>query len=348
MPSRLLVLAMYPLDEGWSGPTVRIRRLLEALERRVSVEVVHGYRPARRGPLLRRLAPAGLAGVGGVYVESSTALPSETDVAFLASARARGRPVLTYVRDAYQLFPDYYPPDTLKRRLGARLFRPAVGALRRASTRLAFPTRGLAEAVLGPAADDALLLPPGAPPPVEAPMEPSARTLLFVGDLRLAAQGGATLLEGVRLARERGVEVELLCVTRAGQEPPRPHPTWLRIEHASSEQIPLLLGQVAGSVIPRAPGAYNDLALPIKLMEYLSYGRPLIVTPRRETARLVADSGSGLVVGDAPQALADGIQRLLAADTATREAWGRAAQAAALANTWDERAERIVRALRLE
>ena len=53
-------------------------------------------------------------------------------------------------------------------------------------------------------------------------------------------------------------------------------------------------------MIPRAPGAYNDLAIPIKLMEYLAYGRPLLVTDRTETARIVRAADAGIVVGDSP------------------------------------------------
>lgn len=344
---RLLLLAMYPLDEETSGPTVRIARILAALRRRAEVEVIDGARPARRVRLIRHLVRHRFRAVDGVYVESSTALPSEVDIAWLLAARAAGRRVLTYVRDAYQIFPDYYPQDTPKRWLAARLFRPAMAALEAASSQLAFPTRGLAEAVLGRRAERALLLPPGAPPPVDLPERPGAQRLLYVGDLRIPAQGGADLVEAVRQAREQGIEVALTCVTRAGAEPPGPHPDWLRVERASGDQIPDLLGEVVASVIPRRAASYNDLALPIKLMDYLSYGRPLIVTDRRETAALVRSAGCGIVVGDGPAELGKGIARVMRAGPAERRAWGAAAAAAARANSWDERADRILLSLHL-
>ena len=119
----------------------------------MDLDVIDGYRARRRRRLWRYALAGRQRGLDGIYVESSTFLPAESDVAFLGLSRALGIPVVTYVRDAYQLFPEYYPRDTLKRRLGAAAFLPAIRAMRAVSSRLAFPTAGLAEAVLGPDAD---------------------------------------------------------------------------------------------------------------------------------------------------------------------------------------------------
>ena len=281
-----------------------------------------------------------------MYVESSTALPSETDLAILAAMRASGTPVVTYIRDAYQLFPDYYPVDSLRRRVSRALFPVAMRLMGVASSRLAFPTRGLARAVLGEAATRALLVPPGAPAPVVVPRADDARDLLFVGDTRVAAQGGQLLTEAVELARSRGVDVGLICVTRPGGEPPAPHPAWLRIERAASHEIPRLLPSVVASVIPRAPGAYNDLALPIKLMEYLAYGRPLLVTPRTETAAVVRNTGAGIVCGDSAEEMATAIGLLLASGPEQVDAWSAAAHAGARSHDWRHRAQVVLDALK--
>ena len=178
--TRLLLVSMYPLDAGLWGPTARITRLRDELARLVDLDVIDGYRAQRRPRLWRYALEGRMRGLDGIYVESSTFLPAESDLAFLGLSRALGIPVVTYVRDAYQLFPEYYPRDTLKRRLGAAAFLPAMRALRAVSSRLAFPTAGLAEAVLGPDAA-AVLLPPGAPPPIDVPRSPTANRILYVG-----------------------------------------------------------------------------------------------------------------------------------------------------------------------
>lgn len=330
---------MYPLDRGMWGPTVRISHLRDELARIVDLDVVAGYRGPRRRALARYALSGRLRGLDGVYVESSSFLPAEADLAFLGLARSLGVPVVTYIRDAYQLFDDYGTPASIRGRLGRILFRPMIAALRRVSSRLAFPTIGLAEAVLG-RGHDAVLLPPGSPPPVESPRRPGADRLLFVGDARLPAQGGDRLVAAVERARANGVAVELEVVCRPGQEPTEPHPDWLRVRRAEGTAIHALLPEVMAAVIPRPRGPYNDLALPIKLFDYLAYGRPLLVTDCLEQARVVRDADAGIVTDDSVDAMADSISRL-AGSGDQLDTWSRNAHGAARSAAWSVRAEEI-------
>jgi Glycosyl transferases group 1 len=333
---------MYPLDRGVWGPISRITHLRDELLRLVDLDLVDGNRGRRRVALARYAASGRLRGLDGVYVESSTFLPAEADIAFLGLARALGVPVITYVRDAYQLFDDYGTGTGLRGRVGRALFRPAIRALRSVSTRLAFPTNGLARAVLGDRASDGLLLPPGAPAPFDVPMAPDAGRLLFVGDARLPAHGADRLIRAVGLARGMGAAVELTVVCRPGTEPPGPWPAWLRIERASGDGVAALLPDVVATVIPRPRNPYNDLALPIKLFDYLAYGRPLLVTDCVEQAAIVREADCGVVTGDSPDDLATGIGGLLTADEATRTRWSANARRAAERHSWGSRAARIV------
>lgn len=336
---------MYPLDQGRWGPTVRISHLRDALARLVDLDVVAGYRGARRAAMARYAFGGRLRGLDGIYVETSTFLPAETDIAVLGLARALRIPVLTYIRDAYQLFDDYYRADTVRRWIGARAFRPAVRALGAVSTRLAFPSLGLARAVLGDDAPRSVLLPPGSPDPVEVARRSDAHRLLFVGDARLPAQGAGRLIEAVERARGQGVMVELTVVSRAGQEPSPPHPAWLRVVRAEGQEIVALLPEVVATVIPRPRSPYNDLALPIKLYDYLAYGRPLLVTDCEEQARVVTDGQAGIVTSDSVPAMADAIGRLMSAPPSELDRWSSNARAAARAASWSERAATIVQTL---
>jgi hypothetical protein len=337
---------MYPLDAGMWGPTVRISHLRDELARLVDLDVVAGYRGARRLALARYAASGRLRGLDGIYVESSSFLPAEVDLAFLGLARALGVRVLTYVRDAYQLFPDEYPRTSVRRWIGARAFGPALTALGAVSTAMAFPTRRLACAVLGAAGDAAILLPPGSPALVAVPRAETANRLLYVGDARLPAHGAERLIDAVRRARRRGTAIELLIVCRPGQEPPGPHPPWVRLARAEGRQINALLPGVLAAVIPRPRSAYNDLALPVKLFDYLSYGRPLLVTDCAEQAAVVREAHAGVIVGDDPEQLAEGVRRIASAPGDELDRWSYAAHAAASVASWRSRAERVVEWLR--
>ena len=343
---RLLLLSMYPLDQGSWGATTRIRNMRDALASMVDLDVVSGYRPGRRAALIRYALSGRLRSLDGIYVENSTTLPAEMDIAFLALARSLGIPVLTYIRDAQQLFAEYYAADNLRRRASRALFLPAMRALGAVSTRIAFPSAGLAGAVLRDPSR-AALLPPGARPPVEIPASPDANQLLFVGGLNYPVQGADLLFVAVEIARGRGHPVELTCVSRPHEEPPRPHPTWLHIRRGGPDEIERLLPGVIASVTPRRRSPYNDLAVPIKVLEYLSYGRPLLVTDCEETAAIVRSAECGIVVRDTADELADGIAAVFEASVDRREQWGAAARAAARVNSWEHRARQVLTELGL-
>jgi hypothetical protein len=332
---------MYPLDRGMWGPTVRISHLRDELAGVVNLDVVSGYRGDRRAALTRYAFSGRLRGLNGIYVESSSFLPAEVDIAFLGLAKAMGIPVVTYIRDAYQLFDDYRGVVSVRERLGRAAFRPVITALRAVSTRLAFPSAGLARAILGAGSEGVILLPPGSPAPVHVARRPGASRLLFVGDARLPAQGGDRLILAVAKARETGVAVDLEIVSRPGQEPPGAHPDWMHVRRAEGDAIHALLPDVLATVIPRPRGPYNDLSLPIKLFDYLSYGRPLLVTDCTEQARVVREADAGLVVDDDVDALAGAIAALASTPPEHLEAWSRNAHAAARETSWARRAEQI-------
>jgi len=338
---------MYRLDGAATGPTLRITQLREALGRRVELDLISGARAGRAAALIRYALGGRLRGLGGIYVESSSSLPGPADLLFLALSRARRLPVLTYIRDAYQLFPEYYPMNSLRRRIGRRAFLPVFRALARVSSAVAFPSRGLASAVLGDTgqAASAPLLPPGARNPEVAAVDPAARGILYVGSLAHAASGGELLLDAMRLTRERGHDLRLICVAPPGEGPGEPRPPWLDLVRASGPEIDRLLPQVRATVIPRRRTPYNDLAVPIKLFEYLAYGRPLIVTDTSETAAIVRGAGCGVVVPDTPAGLADGIEEVATASPEQLARWSEAAFTAAAANSWGARAERILELL---
>lgn len=335
---------MYPLDRGVWGPIARITHLRDQLARLTDLEVIAAERGPRRGQLLRYAVSGRLRGLDGIYVENSSTLPSETDLAFLALARALGVPVVTYVRDAQYLFDEYYAATSPKRRLARALFRPAMRLLRSASSRTGYPSIGLARAV-GDRAPDPLLLPPGSPAPVDIPRALDARALLFVGGMWRRAHGLDLLVGAVERVRAEGRNLGVICVSRPGEEPPEPRPPWMRVERASGGAIHRLLPGVLATVQPRLRTPYNDLAVPIKVLEYLSYGRPLLVTDATEQAQIVREADAGLVTTDDVDGLADGMRRLLSADPTELDRWSSNAADAARRASWESRAARIVELL---
>jgi glycosyltransferase involved in cell wall biosynthesis len=190
-----------------------------------------------------------------------------------------------------------------------------------------------------------MLLPPGSPEPVEVPRGPDARDLLFVGHMRYPVHGLDLLVGAVERVREAGHEVGVICVSRPGEEPPEPRPTWMRVERGGPDEIRRLLPGVVATIQPRHRSPYNDLAVPVKVLESLAYGRPLIVTDCIEQAAIVRGADAGVVAAATPESLGDAIVQVLEAPASQAERWSANATAAARANSWATRARSIVETL---
>lgn len=104
---------------------------------------------------------------------------------------------------------------------------------------------------------------------------------------------------------------------------------WVEIATAPHEGLGAALATATVLCIPHPANAYMDVALPVKLLDSLAAGRPVVVTPRTETAAIVDRHGAGTVAaGDGPDDLAAAIQPLLA-DPARARVLGTAARRAA-------------------
>ena len=61
------------------------------------------------------------------------------------------------------------------------------------------------------------------------------------------------------------------------------------------DELSTFLAGTTVLAVPHPPGDYMDAAVPVKLLDAMAAGRPVVVTPRLETARIVGSCGSGVV-----------------------------------------------------
>jgi glycosyltransferase involved in cell wall biosynthesis len=164
--------------------------------------------------------------------------------------------------------------------------------------------------------------------------------LLYAGTVGLA-HGLETLVEAAQLAGG-----EVVQVTIAGDGAER-----ARIEQlANATNNVRVLGTVSSAEIPRlyeradaSAVLLRDLpifaaAVPTKMLEAMAAGRPLLLSARGESARLVEQAGAGIVVPPGnPKALADALA-LLQRDPDLRATLGDAGRRYAEANFGARRA----------
>lgn len=168
-------------------------------------------------------------------------------------------------------------------------------------------------------------------------------------------RGIEVLVEAVRLVREREPECRLLLWlvptspaseaylaevrTWLAAEP------WVEISTADYDDLGRRLADATVLVIPHPPGRYFDTALPVKLFDSLAAGRPLVVTPRSETAGVVEAAGAGIVGGDDARDLAQALVRLLDDEAMARRLGAAARSAAESRYDWPIVGEAIARSV---
>lgn len=128
-------------------------------------------------------------------------------------------------------------------------------------------------------------------------------------------RGIELLIDAVALVREVIPEAELRLGLAAPNAPTRSYldglrrtisnRPWATIRHAPYAGLSNFLAEARVLAIPHVDNAYMNSALPVKLFDSMAAGRPVVVTPRLETAAIVRRYEAGIVAGsDAPEDLA--------------------------------------------
>jgi glycosyltransferase involved in cell wall biosynthesis len=120
---------------------------------------------------------------------------------------------------------------------------------------------------------------------------------------------------------------------------------WVNLEDVPYAGLGAFLAGAWVMVVPHPPGEYYDASTPVKLFDALASGRPVVVTPRLETRRIIEEADAGVVASDDADGLAEAIAGLLGDPdrSATLGANGR--QAAEERYDWSVLGEQLADAL---
>jgi glycosyltransferase involved in cell wall biosynthesis len=122
--------------------------------------------------------------------------------------------------------------------------------------------------------------------------------------------------------------------------------SWVSVESVPYLSLPLFLGEAAVLAVPHPKNDYMDAATPVKLFDSMAAGRPVVVTPRHETARIVTSCSAGLVArSDHVDDFAGAITRLLHDQSLRRELGANARRCAVERYDWSVLASRLADAL---
>jgi glycosyltransferase involved in cell wall biosynthesis len=121
---------------------------------------------------------------------------------------------------------------------------------------------------------------------------------------------------------------------------------WIELDALDADAQNHAYRQATLFCIPHPRHDYWDATLPVKIFDALAAGRPLVVTPRTETVRLMERHGVGVAAtGDTAEELAAAMLPLLVDETRAREIGARARQVAEDVYDWPKVGDRIATAI---
>ncbi len=349
----ILVLTMFDVSRLDRAMAVRPHNLYTSLQNLTPTVMISGSWIPRRQEILRYLLRGRLRQTRAVYVEASTTTATETDLLFLALLRLARVPILVFIPDAYQRFPDVFSRTGLKVKMLDWGWRRSIAAYQHLADRLFFPSLGLAACFVPlkgiyanrPPIDT---LPPGGPAGREPALVYSdPPTVVYIGatshrygsDLLLDAMEQVVIQHPTARCRYITADASYL------DEHPSRHAPWLTVERRSFDELPEVMRSATLAVIPLRSNPYNDLSMPVKLFDCMAFGLPQVVTNCRDMAAFVKEADAGLVVQDSVGDLAQGIMRLLQDRDLARRLGQNAYQAVQISHSWGHRAAQILAAI---
>lgn len=360
MIQKLLYLSYIPLENlPTSGSSVRPQKMKEALEG-LGVEV-KSFGGANNDLALRRKTVAGIRALlrswkpDACYIEPpSGPLFYYGDVLLIRQLHRMGVPLSIFYRDAYWKYPEYgagkklSATDRLKRFVVKQMQLHQWDVFKKNIDLIYFPSLSMAKEFDCQQKDT---LPPGGFIPnfkeKAAPGDPLQ--CIFVGG---AARDHGTFLtlEAFEKLNRSALRAKLTYVCPEGQWKALgidegKYKDWLELVHTSGDDNLRPLYEKADLALLTAPKTfYRDFAVPIKIFEYISYLKPILVTDCTETAKIVREEQVGWVTRDDADSVAEKLEALCSHPEEILAVRGRM-EAARQENLWSSRAEKVLRDL---
>jgi glycosyltransferase involved in cell wall biosynthesis len=260
--------------------------------------------------------------------------------------RARNVPIGVFYRDVYWKFPDLYPLRGWKKAFMQMIYRREERFYERYCDVIFLPSLEMGNyvSIQRPMVD----LPPGGKQKPFSRLEAATKTPLaaiYVGGISNPDYGLPLLLKAIRLANRSEPLVSLTVVCRKDEYERQPSEVKaeledlrVRVEHVSGEALDRLYAAMDFAFIPRRRSEYNDFSVPVKLVDYLSSGLPIVATACPAQKRLIEADGYGVICEDNPVSMAEAIAKM---SDVLEECRLRIAETFMAKHSWEARVEKV-------
>ena len=241
------------------------------------------------------------------------------DVGLVKLLHKKKIPMSIFYRDAYWKYPEYYIQkdtpkiDVLKHKVIKCMQQHQWKVFTKTMDIIYFPSLTMANEF---DFENKKILPPGSfiPNFREKNELSDPLSFIFVGG---AAKNHGTFLtlDAFEKANQDSVKAKVTYICPKAQWDglqidKEKYSQWLTVAHASGEELKPYYEEADVALLTAPKTFYRDFAVPIKVFEYCSYLKPMLVTNCTETARIVNDNNAGWVTDDNVDSVSSMILRL--------------------------------------
>lgn len=312
---KLGVFIPYAIADPRKAPSIRAINMVSSLKKIVDIEVIttlEAYplfnsinfdipfikileKPLRISSEIRSIVMNN--DIDAMYIEAMGTCLYAFDYWFLNKKMAQDVPLFPFIRDLYWLFPGELKPTFTIERWYRYMNREFNWYLKN-SNAVFLPSSSMKAQV--PFSNTYALPPAGDPRRCINKELPDNHNVVFTGGISKTT-GIIQLLEAMSLVRKQHPDAKCTIV---GKGDPEVIKKIMKTENVKFfgevqfHEIPKILSEAYLTIIPRTQTTHNNFALPLKLFDYMSCSRPVVVTDCSEMATFVNENKIGVVSKD--------------------------------------------------
>lgn len=315
MNKNILYITFVDFEEQKSGSSVRPKKIYDAFKKiGVNIKLLEGQQNRkyeRWKKVIEYFKEIKYDKFDACYIEppSGPIFNLCDHLLMIYISKIKKLPVGVFYRDAFWRLSEHYPRKGLKAKLIILMHKFDWQIIKYVSKVLYVPSKTFADYFEFP---NKVILMPGAEK-IENLSIGEDNSFIYVGGVD-GLYGSNLLLDSFKMAYEKNKSLILNLVCREENDVIRKYKNekWLNVFIGKSgfQDLKEIYDKSKYSIITLIPGVYSNLAVPIKLFEYISYEKPILSTNCLEIEKIINKYDIGKIAKADRESLSEAILQM--------------------------------------